>query len=217
MTPDAAAAEPRLSNLLARGLAELDLHLTGAQQAALLGYIGLLAKWNRAYNLTAIRDPAVMVPRHLLDSLTVLPLLCGDRVLDVGTGAGLPGIPLAIARPDVRFTLLDANGKKIRFVRQAVLDLGLTNVTPVQSRVESYQAAEPFSCIVSRAFASLADMLGATGHLLAAEGCWVAMKGPAEGEERSALPAGFAVTTRAVRVPGLAADHRLLAIVRSPR
>jgi 16S rRNA (guanine527-N7)-methyltransferase len=215
MTTDAAAG-PRLRELLAQGLSELGLALTAARQTTLLAYIGLLAKWNRAYNLTAVRDPAAMVTRHLLDSLTVLPLLRGHRVLDVGTGAGLPGIPLAIARPDIAFTLLDANGKKIRFVRQAVLDLGLANVTPVQSRVEDYAPAEPFDRIVSRAFASLADMLDATGHLLAPGGTWIAMKGPAERDERSALPEGFDVTSRAVRVPGLAADHRLLAIARRP-
>ena len=139
---------------LAQGVAALGLILDGQQLARLLGFLDLLARWNRRFNLTAIRDASAMVSHHLLDSLAVAPYLQGESVLDLGTGAGLPGLPLAIAEPSRRFWLLDSNGKKVRFVRQAVLELGLSNVEPVQSRIESYRPGRKFSTIVVRAVAS---------------------------------------------------------------
>ena len=149
---------------LAGGLRELGLSLDDAQQQALLAYRDLLVKWNRAYNLTAVRDPGEMIQRHLLDSLSVLAHLDDRDTLDVGTGAGLPGIPLAIARPDLRFVLLDSNGKKTRFVRHARRELGLSNVEVVNTRVEQYRNAP--SQIISRAFAALPDMLQALAPLI---------------------------------------------------
>ena len=128
-------------------------------QARLLAYVHLLEKWNRTYNLTAVRAPEQMIPRHLLDSLAILPYLQGQRVLDMGTGAGLPGIPLAMARPDLDFVLLDSNAKKTRFVTQACAELGLKNIEITQERVEKYQPARPFDTLVSRAFSTIADML----------------------------------------------------------
>jgi len=214
MTPDPNPNLPQWSRSLEAGIDAMALVVSASQRSRLLAYLALLEKWNRAFNLTAIRDPAQMVPRQLLDSLSLLPHLPTGRVLDVGTGGGLPGIPLAIARPQAAFVLLDANGKKIRFVRQAVLELGLANVEPVHGRVERYRPAQPFDVVVSRAFASLGDMVDATRHLLAPHGCWIAMKGPGETAERQALPAGLAVASVPVVIPGLPADHRL-AIIRT--
>lgn len=162
------------------GLAALgQADLTPTQRLQLLDYLQLLARWNRAYNLTAVRAPAEMVGRHLLDSLSIRPHLRGARILDVGTGAGLPGIPLAIAEPARRFVLLDSLGKRITFLRQVLLDLRLDNVTLVQARVEDYRPAAPVDCIVSRAFASLADFAAAVAHLLGPGTCALAMKGRA--------------------------------------
>lgn len=175
----------------------------------------LLAKWNSAYNLTAVREPADMVARHLLDSLAILPYLHGRRVLDIGTGAGLPGIPLAVARPDLAFTLLDANAKKTRFVTQAVGELRLDNVEVVQSRAEHYRPAEKFDTLVSRAFAGIADMLAAARHLCAPGGRFLAMKGTYPKDELAAVPAGYAVEVRVLTVPGLAAE-RHVAILTAP-
>ena len=164
----------------------------------------LLAKWNAAYNLTAVRDPQEMVTRHLLDSLALLPYVQGPRVLDIGTGPGLPGIPLAVARPDCSFTLLDANAKKTRFVTQAVGELGLKNVDVVQARVENYRPVEKFDTLVARAFSSIADMLNNAQHLCAPGGRFLAMKGVYPEEELAAIPAAYAVSeVVALKVPGL--------------
>lgn len=162
---------------LADGLVAMKINLGDEQQQKLLDYLALLVKWNRAFNLTAIRDPAEMVPRQLLDALSILPLVRGPRVLDVGTGPGLPGIPLAIALPDLYFTLLDSNSKKTRFVRQSISALGLANVEVVQDRVELFRPAEGYHTITSRAFASLARMVQLTEHLLREDGQYLAMKG----------------------------------------
>jgi 16S rRNA (guanine527-N7)-methyltransferase len=208
------AVEVRWAQQLASGLSTLGLTLPSAGQATLVAYLGLLAKWSRAYNLTAIRDPDLVVARHLLDSLSILPFLVGTRVLDVGTGPGLPGIPLAVARADWSFVLLDSNGKKIRFVRQAKLELALANVEAVQARVERYHCEIGFDCIVSRAFACLAEMVETSAHLLRPGGRWVAMKGPAETLERTALPAGISAAVQCVAVPGLVADRRVVVLHR---
>ena len=199
---------------LAGGLRELDLSLPEEQVSALLAYRDLLVKWNRAFNLTAVRDPGEMIARHLLDSLAVLPHLEQGHTLDVGTGAGLPGIPLAIARPDQTFTLLDGNGKKARFVRQARRELGLENVEVVHARVEQYRKAP--SQIISRAFAALPDMLAVTGSLIAPETRVLAMKATAVERELAELPAGWTARVEPLVVPGLA-ETRVLVIIRRPQ
>lgn len=178
-------------------------------------FVRLLAKWNAAYNLTAVRDPEEMVTRHLLDSLVLLPYLHGSRVLDIGTGPGLPGIPLAVARPDCAFTLLDANAKKTRFVTQAVGELGLKNVDVVQARVENYRPEQKFDTLVARAFSSIADMLTSAQHLCAPGGRFLAMKGVYPDEELAAIPADFAVSEVAtLQVPGLDAARHLAIITK---
>ncbi len=168
---------------LASGVAELNLQITEEQQDTLLAYIALLSRWNKRFNLTAVRDPAEMIPRHLLDSLSVSAYLQGKRVLDVGTGAGLPGIPLATIHPDIQFTLLDSNGKKTRFVRQAVMELGLKNVWIEQVRVEAYRPSHKFDTVITRAFAALPEILNLTSHLLTPTGQLLAMKGRQTKEE----------------------------------
>ena len=150
-------------------------------------YLQLLNQWNQAYNLTAVRDIHEMVGRHVFDSLAVLPWIKGNFILDVGTGAGLPGIPLAIACPDRQFVLLDSNGKKTRFLQAVQHALKLENIEVVQARVETYSSVRPFDTIVSRAFAQIQTMIDATQHLLASDGVWVAMKGPNVMPELSAL------------------------------
>ena len=144
-------------NKLSRLLDEAGILLTDHQKNQLVAYVGLLDKWNKAYNLTSVRDPNEMLVRHILDSIVVAPYLQGSRFIDVGTGPGLPGIPLAIVRPESHFTLLDSLGKRVRFLRQVQHELKLDNVTPVQSRVEAFPAEPPFDGVISRAFASLND------------------------------------------------------------
>ncbi len=165
------------ATLLRAGIAQMGLSISDTQQQKMLDYLGLLEKWNRAYNLTAVRDPLQMVSRHLLDSLTVVPYIKGQRVLDVGTGAGLPGIPLAILFPEVQFVLLDSSGKKTRFITQAVAALAIANVEVHNGRVEAYRPEALFDQIVSRAFAEIALMVELTAHLLQPDGEWLAMKG----------------------------------------
>lgn len=202
-----------LSVLLARGLEQMNLPLSPQTQAKLLAYLALLAKWNRVYNLTAVRDPAQMVVRHLLDSLSVAPYIKGLRVLDVGTGAGLPGIPLALALPDVQFVLLDSNRKKTRFVTQAVADLGLSNVTVEACRIEAYRPGEPFDTVISRAFSELVDMLTATDRLCRAGGAMLAMKGEYPAQELAATPECYAAATvHPLIVPGLDAKRHVVCV-----
>jgi len=188
--------------------------LPAADRQRLLVFVRLLAKWNAAYNLTAVRDPEEMVTRHLLDSLVLLPYLHGSRVLDIGTGPGLPGIPLAVARPDCAFTLLDANAKKTRFVTQAVGELGLKNVDVLQARVENYRPEQKFDTLVARAFSSIAELLKSAQHLCAPGGRFLAMKGVYPEEELAAIPAEFAVSeVLALKVPGLDAARHLAIVV----
>lgn len=172
---------------LRRGAQALGLAMDERQEARLLQFLALLVKWNKAYNLTAVRDPLEMVGRHLLDSLAVLPHLRGRRCLDMGTGAGLPGIPLAIMRPETDFVLLDSNGKKIRFVRQVVMELGLENVTAVQQRVEAYRADAAFDVLTARAFTALPRMLALTAHLRGPGAVLLAMKAERAEAERAGL------------------------------
>jgi len=188
---------------LADGLQQMGLSLQPAQQLQLLDYLQLLQKWNRAFNLTAVRDPAQMVSRQLLDSLSILPLLQGTRLLDIGSGPGLPGVPLAIARPSLRATLLDSNGKKSRFIEQSRMQLGIDNLQVVQSRAETFSASQPFDTITSRAFSSLAVFARLALPLLAADGLLLAMKGQRPDAEIDALQAlEFSVQVQSLRVPG---------------
>jgi 16S rRNA (guanine527-N7)-methyltransferase len=201
---------------LSEGLAAMRLSLAEHQRQALLGYLGLLVKWNRAFNLTAVRDPEAMVRRQLLDSLSVIPWLGNGSVLDVGTGAGLPGIPLAIARPEINFSLLDSNGKKTRFVQQVVGELGLANVEVIRGRVERLHRAGHYRHILSRAFSSLVDLVSATEALLAPGGCWLAMKGVDPSSELTALPAGLLSEIVPLQVPGEPGARHLVLIRRAP-
>lgn len=205
-----------LAAQLATGLAAMNLNLDAGQQEKLLAYVALLAKWNKVYSLTAIREPKRMVTHHLLDSLAPLPHLKGEqlRILDVGSGFGTPGIPLAIARPDWQLVLLDSNQKKTTFLRQALLELKLPNVSIVTDRVELYRPDAPFHIITSRAFAELADFVQLTRHLLAQGGEWAALKGVYPYEEIARLPAGIRVTgVDALCVPELDAERHLVHLV----
>jgi len=205
---------PALHHQLEQGLAALGLALPPDAVARLLAYQALLERWNSAYNLTAVRDPAEMVTRHLLDSLAILPFVEGASLADLGTGPGLPGIPLAIAAPGRDVLLVDSNGKKVRFLREAIRALKLEGVRAVQSRVEEVQGQ--FDCITARAFASLADMLAWGGHLLAPGGSWLAMKGRSADDELPGIPAGFRLRGQHVlHVPGLQAERQVLVLGRT--
>lgn len=206
---DRATLQAQLEN----GMAALGLELPGMAVDRLLDYQALLQRWNAAYNLTAVREPGQMVARHLLDSLAILPYVRGASLVDLGTGPGLPGIVLAIAAPGRRIVLVDSNGKKVRFLREAIRSLKLEGVSAVQSRVEAVEGQ--YDCITARAFASLADMLGWGGHLLAPDGLWLAMKGKRPDDELPGVPAGFAVrATHVLTVPGLDGERHLLEIAR---
>jgi len=203
---------------LVNGAAELGLPLSDAQQTLLLAYLELLIKWNKAYNLTAVRDPNEMVSRHLLDSLSVVPYVAqgGERWLDVGSGGGMPGIPLAILFPERAFTLLDSNGKKTRFLTQVKLELKLANLEVIHSRVEQYQPAQPFAGITSRAFSSLADFAEWTRHLGDTETHWLAMKGVQPADELQALPSDFSLCScEVLKVPGCQGQRHLLILRRN--
>lgn len=194
------------------------LRLDRALAEPLLAHLALLLRWNAAYNLTAIRDPREMVAKHLLDSLAMhaatAPLAAaGGSLADLGTGAGFPGIPLAIAQPGLQVALVESNGKKARFLREAVRKLALANVRVAESRVEHVEGA--FDCITARAFASLGDMLAWGGHLLAPDGRWLAQKGRLPDDELASVPDAFEVErTLALNVPGLDAERHLVILKR---
>lgn len=202
----------RLAHRLSTGIESLELGVDAARQAHLLEYLELMVKWNRAYNLTAVRDPGEMVTRHLLDSLAIAALVEGERMLDVGTGAGLPGIPLAILYPDREFHLLDSNGKKTRFLFQVKTALGLDNMTVHQARVESFATDELFGGVLSRAFASLQDMVTGAMHLLAPMGSFYAMKGAYPTDEIAALGNNWEARACSLTVPGLSEERHLVTI-----
>jgi 16S rRNA (guanine527-N7)-methyltransferase len=212
----AGRAQAELDRRLANGAAEIGLSLGRGERDKLLEYLALLEKWNQVYNLTAIRGREKMVSGHLLDCLAVIPYVTGARVLDAGSGAGFPGIPIALARPDIQVVLLDSNHKKAAFLTQAVADLQLNNATVVCERVETWLAGEKFDCIISRAFAEIAEFIALTGHLLAPGGVFAAMKGVHPYEEIERLPADFRVRqVHAFAVPGLGAERHLVMIERA--
>lgn len=201
---------------LSTGLAVMGLALGDDQQKRLLAFLGLLNKWNRAYNLTAVRDERQMVSRQLLDSLSILPWVTTDHLLDVGAGGGLPGIPLAITLPDRQFTLLDSNGKKTRFLNQCVLELGLDNVQVIHGRAEDCKPSRPFSQISSRAFTALENLVHWCDGLLANGGEFLAMKGQFPDDEVAALPAGWQVkSSHSLEVPGADGERHLLVVARA--
>lgn len=202
---------------LHQGIQELGIIVPESAVERLLQYVELLQKWNKVHNLTAVREPEKMITHHLLDSLSVLPHLPGGRVLDVGSGAGLPGIPLALARPDWRVTLLDCNHKKTAFLRQASIELELANIEVSAERVESWRPDRPFDTVVSRAFSDLPEFAGLAGHLVSPDGVLAAMKGVHPFEELAQLPAGYRVEKVVpLSVPGLDAERHLVLVRRAP-
>ena len=208
-------SQSALNEILSKGLRQLNLaqSLDEKQQSSLIKYVELLDKWNKTYNLTAVRKPDQMVTRHLLDSLSICPYIRGKHILDVGTGAGLPGIPLAIVFPEKQFTLLDSNNKKTRFVTQAVSELELPNVDVVQSRVENFQFPELFDTITSRAYSAIGEMVKQTSHLLASGGVFLAMKGANPIAEIDEMSEKYAVKeSHVINVPGLEEERHLLEI-----
>ena len=201
--------------LLEQGCRALGLTLTDSQYQRLNTFVNLLHKWNKAYNLTAIRDPEDMVRRHIHDSLSVMPYLTGERIIDVGTGGGLPGVPLAIVFPERQFTLLDSNGKKTRFLFQVKQELKLENVTIVHQRVESHQPEQTYDTVISRAFASLEDMVDGCDHLLSPDGRFFAMKGVfPESELREIEKHYIVVASHPLTVPGVEGERCLLILGR---
>jgi 16S rRNA (guanine527-N7)-methyltransferase len=200
-----------LQPLLTSLLAQTDIVLSDKQQQQLVGYVELLDKWNKAYNLTSVRDPKEMMVKHIMDSLVVAPHLTGKHYIDVGTGPGLPGIVLAIALPDTQFVLLDSLGKRVRFLMQVKHALGLDNVTPVQSRVEEYQPSVKLDGVLSRAFASLQDMVQWCSHLIDDSGRFVALKGQFPEQELENLPDGIKFEQDiSLEVPKLDAERHLI-------
>ena len=205
------AKQQELNTLLMNGCAEMGIALSEQQQQLLIEYIQLFEKWNKAYNLSAVRNVRQMIGRHLLDSLVVAPLITGKRFIDVGTGGGLPGIPLAIMFPERQFTLLDSNGKKTRFLYQVKSQLKLDNVEVVNTRVEAFQPDELFDGVISRAFASLLDMTTGCKHLLRKNGRFWALKGIYPDDELSALEKNYKVkASYPLSVPGEEGERHLL-------
>jgi len=196
--------------ILVSGIASLNLNVTDENIEQLLNFIKLIEKWNKAYNLTAIRDREEMARLHILDSLAIAPHIEGKRVIDIGTGAGLPGIPLAICLPEIDFTLLDSNAKKTRFVQQVVLELKLKNVEVLHSRVENYHPEKTYDAVLTRAFAGLSDIVKLTAHLLAKEGVLLAMKGQNPDAELAGIAAKKSVVS--VSVPGTDIERCLVRI-----
>ncbi|HOU64769.1 MAG TPA: 16S rRNA (guanine(527)-N(7))-methyltransferase RsmG [Thermomonas sp.] len=211
MSDDMSALRPELE----AGLAALSLDL--ALASPLLAYVALLARWNATYNLTAVRDPREMIAKHLLDSLAMQPFVRGLGTLaDLGTGPGLPGIPLAIATPSLQVTLVESNGKKARFLREAIRQLKLENASVAESRIEAFKPGATFDAITARALATLPLILALGGHLVGGDGRLLAMKGVLPSEEIAALPAGWRLAAaHPLRVPGLVGERHLVEVVRA--
>ena len=199
------------------GIKTLGLNCSTHQVKQLLAYLEMLQRWNKAYNLTAIREPIQMVRLHLLDSLAVHPFIKGVKdIIDVGTGPGLPGIPLAILNPDINFTLLDSNGKKTRFLFQAINDLSLANAREINQRVEKYQPEQLFDIVLSRAFSSISDMLTQCNHLVSDSGCFLAMKGKKTDSELSQIPKDYKVVDLSqINVPQVDSERHLIKITKT--
>ena len=195
--------------LLAQGIASMGLAVSDEAQQKLLAYLALLQKWNKVYNLTAVRDPLEMVTLHLLDSLSVLPYVNSKNILDVGSGGGLPGIVLAICKPELQVTTIDTVQKKVIFMRQVKGELGLDNLTPVHARVENFKPDVPFEIVISRAFSEIALFVQLTKHLISENGQWLAMKGIMPADELEGLPL-MPVQVIALKVAGLDAERHLL-------
>lgn len=200
------------------GLTQQELTLADDAIDRLLAYHGLLMKWNKAYNLTSVREPEAMISRHLLDSLSVLPYIQPASLLDVGTGPGLPGMVLALVQPELPVTLLDSNGKKTRFLTQVKMELSLSNVQVVHSRLEQWQPGHGFAQISSRAFATLAEMVAKSAHLLEPGGRFLAMKGLYPHDEIAALPPGYLLTAvHTLQVPGTEGARHLVELSAQPQ
>ena len=199
------------------GLETLEIDCSPYQIDQLLTYLEMLQRWNKAYNLTAIREPIQMVRLHLLDSLAIHPYVQGvENIIDVGTGPGLPGIPLAILNPNINFTLLDSNGKKTRFLFQAINDLGLKNAKEINQRVEAYQPNHPFDIVLSRAFSAISDMLTQCDHLVSDSGFFLAMKGKKPDSELSQIAKGYKVVDLlGVNVPQIDSERHLIKIIKT--
>ncbi|MEL7292412.1 MAG: 16S rRNA (guanine(527)-N(7))-methyltransferase RsmG [Pseudomonadota bacterium] len=197
-------------------IAQTELTVSEQQRDQLVGYVAMLDKWNKAYNLTSVRDPQDMLVKHIMDSIIVSTHLDGERFVDVGTGPGLPGIPLSIMNPDKQFVLLDSLGKRIRFIKQVLHELKIENVTPVQSRVEEYQPEDKFDGVLSRAFASMTDMVEWCHHLpKPSRGCFLALKGQLPQSEIEQLPQWCSVTDiKALNVPQLEGERHLVILSR---
>ncbi len=205
--------QQKLTDILLDGVASMAFDLSPRQTEQLVSYVLLMNKWNKAYNLTSVRDPEQMMIKHILDSLAVSPFVEGQDIIDVGTGPGLPGIPLAIMHPDKNFTLLDSLGKRVRFMKQVVYELALTNVNPIQSRVEAHKPRAPYDIVLSRAFASLKDMLHWCEHLVDFDGVFYALKGQHPDEELAVLDDTFnVVSITALHVPNLEGERHLVKI-----
>jgi len=206
-----------LAAVLAEGIAEMKLDVPAAQQEKLMGYLALMNKWNSVYNLTSLRDPMQMVTHHLLDSLAAVPAFAGaHNVLDVGAGGGLPGIVLAITRPDMKVSMIDTVHKKTAFLKQVKAELELANVTVHTMKVQDLEVSDKFDVITSRAFADLSDFLNWSGHLLEVGGKFIALKGTAPAEEQERVPGEWRITgLQPLQVPRLGAERHLVFVERS--
>ena len=210
---DQHSLETELLAVLKNSLKSSELVVSSSQQQQLIRYVLLMHKWNKAYNLTSVREPQQMVIKHIVDSIVVAPFLDKNRYIDVGTGPGLPGIPLAIMCPDKHFILLDSLGKRVRFMKQVAYELNIPNIEPVQSRVEDYVATDKIDGVLSRAFASLKDMLHWCQHLVDSQGVFVALKGQLPTNELEDLPLNFVLQqTIKLDVPGLEGDRHIVKI-----
>lgn len=202
-----------LHSQLQQACEQLPFEVSDAQQHSLLDYLAMMVKWNKAYNLTSVRDPQDMLAKHIIDSIAIKPLLTGSKFIDVGTGPGLPGIPLSIVMPNASFTLLDSLGKRVRFMKQCAYELKLNNIEPVQSRVEAYKQGVPYDGVLSRAFASLKDMLHWCQHLVDSQGLFYALKGQYPDSELSEIGSSFQVeSTHTVSVPSLTGERHLIVV-----